>query len=650
MTRTRAGLSIAVVAALLLTGCTAGSINFGAVQFGPVQFGADLQSTVRDGQTRADTEASGTWTVLVYSIADTNLESPLLEDLTELASVGGRDGLEIVAMVDRAAGYSSEPLLGLPNWTGAKVLEIGRNSATELADLGDVNTGDPRVLADFIRNGIQAYPAQHYALVISDHGASWPGVGGDLSSGHDVLVMSELEQALDSALDGLAIGTLDLIGFDACLMATYEVASALAPYANRLVASQELEPGHGWDYAAFDEITDDGKATVDELASSIIDGFRGQSVSYGTDAAITLSNVDLTRMGELEAAMAEFTGILIERAEQAAPAVGKSLAQTLGFGTNPNLAYDTHMKDLGILVAEVGIQLLFASDAADNIIRSINDLVLDKVDGQATIGATGLSIYFPPTSQYYDTGYDDLEVAGGWADFLAAYYTEGDGIPVGQVPQLSDPQLTVGPSAATIQAQFDPALTDSISEAWIRYGIVDAAGEITYLGEQDAAVREGRAIGTYGLTTLRLTDGASAFTAYAALYPDKDAGVNYLSVPLYAYDATGAPAGEVILSGVIQMRTNEVLTMTYYLYDEGTGTYGEYVPDPGSTIRPQALLVHPDGEWEWSVVGDSSIDADPRGLRYSWERVPAGTVLQLDLIVTDFGGNSDSVSGTVTVG
>src|SRR5690606_5837113 len=119
--------------------------------------------------------------------------------------------------------------------------------ATELEDLGTVNTGDPAFLADFIRNGILAYPAEHYALVLSDHGASWPGVGADGSSNNDTLTVPELEKALATALDGLAIGTLDMVGFDACLMATYEVASALAPYADRLVASQELEPGHGWD-------------------------------------------------------------------------------------------------------------------------------------------------------------------------------------------------------------------------------------------------------------------------------------------------------------------------------------------------------------------------------------------------------------------
>ncbi len=308
----------AVAGVLLLTGCT-----------GTAQLAAgNVQAAASDPE-------SGSWTILVYSIADTNLEPPMMEDLEELASVGTQDGLNVVALVDRAAGYTDQPLLGLPNWSGGKLLEIGKNRATEIDDLGNVNTGDPAVLAAFIKDGIAAYPAEHYALIISDHGASWPGVGADMSFDNDGLGLDELDEALNEGLEGLAIGKLDVIGFDACLMATYEVASALAPYADRLLASQELEPGHGWDYAAFDEVADDGVATADELNSAIIDGYRAQAVANGTDAEITLSSVDLTRIGELEDAMTAFTDVLVERAETAAAGVGQSLAQTLGVRQQP---------------------------------------------------------------------------------------------------------------------------------------------------------------------------------------------------------------------------------------------------------------------------------------------------------------------------
>lgn len=38
------------------------------------------------------------------------------------------------------------------------------------------------------------------------------------------------------------------IGFDACLMATVETANMLVPHADYMFASEETEPGYGWDY------------------------------------------------------------------------------------------------------------------------------------------------------------------------------------------------------------------------------------------------------------------------------------------------------------------------------------------------------------------------------------------------------------------
>src|SRR5690606_2025956 len=140
-------------------------------------------------------QAPDSWTIITYSIADTNLEPYLLTDLEELARVGTQPGLNLVALVDRAEGYTDAPLLGIPDWTGAKILEIGRNEATELRDLGAVNTGDPKRLSQFLTAALQEYPAANYGLVISDHGASWPGVGHDESHGNDTLDLAELRTA-----------------------------------------------------------------------------------------------------------------------------------------------------------------------------------------------------------------------------------------------------------------------------------------------------------------------------------------------------------------------------------------------------------------------------------------------------------------------
>jgi hypothetical protein len=95
----------------------------------------------------------------VYSIADTDLEPFMMQDVGEMGAVGTGEQLNFVALVDRAADYSSDPVLGVPDWEGAKLLRIGRGTADVLDDLGDLNTGDPQVLADFVARGISENPA-----------------------------------------------------------------------------------------------------------------------------------------------------------------------------------------------------------------------------------------------------------------------------------------------------------------------------------------------------------------------------------------------------------------------------------------------------------------------------------------------------------
>ena len=592
---------------------------------------------------------SGSWTILTYSIADTNLEEYMMTDLEEIGDVGTQEGLNLVALVDRASDYTDQSVLGLDDWEGAKLLQINQNEATVLKDEGDINTGDPSVLADFLSFGIENYPADHYALVLSDHGASWPGVGDDESSDGDGLSLAELNDGISSGLATAGLEKLDLLGFDACLMATYEVASSLAPLANRMVASQELEPGHGWDYRAFDTVADDGQATVDELAGAIIDGFEAQATDEGDESEITLSEIDLTQMDKVDRALKAFTDVLIENASGIGPTVGRSLAQTLGFGQSPDPDQDSFMTDLSIFTSQVGVDLLFASDAADDLTRAINSAVLDRVDGQATKGATGMSIYFPPSEPYFNSDYTELPNVGGWMDFLTTYY--GKGAEIGTAPVI-DPnaQVSFGPDGLTITGFFDADTAANLSSAYIRYGTVEADGSVTFLGEEDAFLGDdGSAEGTYDLTHLTLSDGYDTMDAYLSLYGDYDTGIFTADVPLSYYSPDDEYGGDLLLSAVIDSNTGETISSTYYIYNEETGSYGEFAPEPDWIIVPQVLNVMPDGTEQWYLTGDVGLYADVDSLVYDLPPLESGTQLYIQLVVVDFGGNTASVSATVTV-
>src|SRR3989338_4908631 len=96
------------------------------------------------------------WTVLASLAGDNDLEGALLGDLREMERVGSRPGsVEILAQVDRARGHDTSG----GNWTGTRRYYVTRSpgrdriGSTLLAELGETNTGDPRVLKDFLAFG-----------------------------------------------------------------------------------------------------------------------------------------------------------------------------------------------------------------------------------------------------------------------------------------------------------------------------------------------------------------------------------------------------------------------------------------------------------------------------------------------------------------
>ena len=111
-------------------------------------------------------------------------------------------------------------------------------------------------LKQFVSAAIDQFPAEHYFLEISDHGGAWVGAESDydndphhdpdagrsgiqpeivVHAGHDIMSLNEMQQALLQALDG---AKLDIVSFDACLMAAQSVAAAFSPVANYLIGSE----------------------------------------------------------------------------------------------------------------------------------------------------------------------------------------------------------------------------------------------------------------------------------------------------------------------------------------------------------------------------------------------------------------------------
>lgn len=582
--------------------------------------------------------AGGSWTVLVYMLGDNNLEAVLAGDLEEMVSLPPDDDLTLVAMVDRSGDFTDREFVNVPNWETTKILQIAPGRLTELSDEGELNLGDPAVLTEFVVEGVTANPADHYAVILWNHGSP-AGIGGD-ESHFDLLETPEIAAALRSALDRVGVTRLDFVGFDACLMGALDVASHMAPVARYMVASEELEPGTGWDYGAFGYIAANQEGTVDGLGSTIIADFVASAGP--SDPGVTLSMIDLDAIDELAVALDQLTTAMEPSVAAFAPTIGRERNKALSFGQSPDPAEDFYAVDLGDWLTGVAAAEPGLSGPAQSALSALDDAVVANQAGPAAQGATGITVYFPPFQDRFWEGYRTF-AAPEWMRFLDTYYAAGAAIPEEEQPDFTPTgnlaDFEFDEFGLTLSGRFGIAAGTNAVEAVLYSGILEADGTIVYYGEDQGFMDGDFATATYDLTVLVLDDGEDQVLAYQDISVNEDVTVLTLDIPVNYY-----PPGEDVyqeaLISLVYDSTSDQFTETVYVYDE-TGTIGVLEPDPAGQLIPVVLVEYPDGSLEWEPTSDVGVWADMPNVLYDWITLEAGTPMHAELWVCDFGGNCD---------
>ena len=232
--------------------------------------------------TVAEPVKNSAWTVIYYSDADNDLEAALLSDIQEMKN-GLQEGadINIIVLIDRINYQSSDSAILGENFTDTRLYRIlpgkylrldGGIQFSEITTSSsyEANMGDPGTLQKFIQYCKINYPADNYALFLSNHGSGARSVPDfnfreqekaicyDETDGNDPMYTAEITDILTSA------DSVDLMAFDACLMATVEVAYQYRPgtgdfSADYLLASAPNVWGAGFAYeAAFARLNASG--------------------------------------------------------------------------------------------------------------------------------------------------------------------------------------------------------------------------------------------------------------------------------------------------------------------------------------------------------------------------------------------------------
>ncbi|HRF74727.1 MAG TPA: clostripain-related cysteine peptidase, partial [Accumulibacter sp.] len=386
------------------------------------QYFINVAGSVATAQARYDLElrasgagataASDSWTILVYVDGDNNLEDAAVIDVNEMEAAALRAGISVGVLVDRHPGYDTSS----GNWTDTRRGVITSDSSrtvinSPLTPVGELDMGRGQTLTDFINWGAANLPAQHYAVVIWDHGGGTLGGSAyDDSSSSSYLTNAEVRQSIAAS----TLQRVDVLGFDACLMASVEIASEMTPVATQLIASEQTEPGDGWDYTVFlTSFARASSADASTLGAAIVD-------AYGTffSGNQTLAAIDLSRVPQIESAINAFVAVMRNASTADWQAVRSAASRTTVADQNFRYLVDLGNFMTNLEAASSNPQI----DAATRAVSQAIDSSIQRHVGPS--GFQGLTVLLP-TSASQLSGYtaDQYRFVANtdWEDFLRLY-------------------------------------------------------------------------------------------------------------------------------------------------------------------------------------------------------------------------------------
>ncbi len=346
------------------------------------------------------------WTIMVYLNADNSLDSDGGDDFSEMKQVAASSDVNILVLMDRSN-------------TTAKLYKVSGSTATQLVDWGELDMSKGTNLEKFGKYVAENYPAKHNMLILWNHGLDWrmakrtKGFSNDdhgSSSDYDDISIASGEFA--SALSGITTvmgKKFDIVGFDACLMGSWEVAAATQPYADYLVASEETEPSGGWAYNQWLPTVISNPTTVTslEIGKKIADTYNSSNEYSATMAVFDLSKVEAfgTALSAFASDLSSYSSTSIETIRFGLTAFADS-----GYGTD----FIDDARDIYEFTNKVKSNV---GTSATNLLTAHDNLVVYLKTRNASSGwgytATdysnvgGMSIYFPKSGSGYDSAYED---------------------------------------------------------------------------------------------------------------------------------------------------------------------------------------------------------------------------------------------------
>ena len=398
------------------------------------------------------------WTTFFYVSFDNNIGEwdSWASDLHYLEMVGSSDYMTMVALVDEEVEGDSHILLIKEGYS----IDYSTSIINPL--WGDeLNMADPDTLYEFLKWGVETFPAQYYDVHLMDHGGAWMGVCQDDTS-EDFLWAWEIADALSDVKK--VIGrNIDIVSCDACLMGSFEFGYEISDCVDYLTACETYGIGStkednfyytgNWLYdQVWGSLDDNPTWTPEEFAQCQLDCFLSIGPFTAPDSGIiytessdTFAVINLKNIAPLYEALVDLAEELYASVEGVGSgqtaAERQLILSVIGHMETPSefntesfsgqmdfigLATFT-MYDLGDFVNRLADNgaLLCSAETARSVKERLDNVVVACVHGDSEAAgehpdAHGLSVYLPYRGTEYQPDYEFTRFAQDsmWDEFL----------------------------------------------------------------------------------------------------------------------------------------------------------------------------------------------------------------------------------------
>lgn len=362
------------------------------------------------------------WTFLLFLNGHNNLSSYGDMNIKDMEKSGSTDQVNLVVEWGQSGSNLTNRLLVQKSTDPSKV------TSPIIMSLKDRDMGNYKNLVDFVKWGVDNFPAKRYFVAVWNHGSGWHFQKTDQKADqvgiHDISYDDVTGNEITTEQLGVAMAeikqyigrNIDIYGSDACLMQMLEVATEMKSSVDYIVGSEETEPAEGWPYDTFmKKWTSAPSSTPAEvsilLSKEYLAAYSGGS--YGTKK-VTFSALDISKLDAVIQSAGAMAAHLTSMDAGAFDKVKNSLRTVQSYYYSDYKDYGDFLKTIEALPIKKDLQLLSKAQS------DLKSLVLTVDSSAGYSKSKGITVWLPSSLGSYMDRYKGLEFdkLSGWSQFI----------------------------------------------------------------------------------------------------------------------------------------------------------------------------------------------------------------------------------------